>query len=137
MIDFRPGQPLPGLDATLGIAYDEISGDTVRGRLVVEDGHKQPAGLVHGGVYAAIGESAASYGTFAAVAEHGKLPLGVSNSTSFLRSISAGTIEIAATPRHSGRTIWVWDVEMSDDAGRLCAVSRVTIAISEPRPAGG
>lgn len=137
MIAFSPGEPLPGLDATLGIIYDELTGNSVRGRLVVTDGHKQPAGLVHGGVYAAIGESAAAYGTFSAIADDGKVPLGISNSTSFLRPISSGSIGISAEPRHTGRTTWVWDVEMSDDDGRLCAVSRVTVAIRETRPPAG
>jgi uncharacterized protein (TIGR00369 family) len=60
--------------------------------------------------------------------------MGLSNSTSFLRPIGAGNIHALATRRHRGRTTWVWDVDMSDDEGRLCATSRVTIAV---RPAGG
>ena len=135
MSDFPTGQPLPGLDATLGIVYDELSGDTVKGHLDVTDGHKQPAGIVHGGVYASIGESAASYGTFSAIAKDGMMPLGISNATSFLRPVSAGRIGISATPIHSGRTTWVWDIEMTDDDGRICAVSRVTIAVREMRTA--
>ena len=53
--------------------------------------------------------------------------MGLSNNTSFLRPISAGTIHAIATRRHRGRTTWVWDVDLSDDQGRLCATSRVTV----------
>jgi uncharacterized protein (TIGR00369 family) len=63
------------------------------------------------------------------VAADGKIGLGMSNYSTFLRPIEAGTIHAVAVRRHRGRTTWVWDVEMTDDAERLCAVSRVTIAV--------
>ena len=81
--------------------------------------------------YAAIAESLASYGTAVAVIGDGKLAAGLSNQTSFLRPITEGTIEAVATRRHRGRTTWVWEVEISDDQGRLCVLSRVTIAVRE------
>jgi uncharacterized protein (TIGR00369 family) len=60
----------------------------------------------------------------------------MSNQTSFLRPITAGTIHAEARCRHRGRTTWVWDVDFTDDEGRLCALSRVTIAV-RPIPASG
>jgi uncharacterized protein (TIGR00369 family) len=59
--------------------------------------------------------------------------MGMSNNTTFLRSITAGTIHATARPRHRGRTTWVWDVDISGDDGRVCATSRVTIAVRQPR----
>jgi uncharacterized protein (TIGR00369 family) len=94
----------------------------------------QPWGLVHGGVYASIAESLASWATALVVAGDGNVVMGMSNNTSFLRPISAGTIHALATRRHRGRTTWVWDVDVSDDEGRLCATSRVTVAV-RPAPA--
>ena len=64
----------------------------------------------------------------------GRRALGLANNTSFLRPVSGGTIHGLATRRHRGRTTWVWDVDMTDDEGRLCATSRVTIAV-RPLPA--
>jgi uncharacterized protein (TIGR00369 family) len=99
------------------------------GQLPVVAAVCQPMGIVHGGVYAAISETLASMGTAAAVRPSGGTALGMGNNTSFLRPISAGTIHAAATAFHRGRTSWLWDVEMRDDDGRLCATSRVTIAV--------
>ena len=62
----------------------------------MRDELKQPAGLVHGGVYAAIAEALASLGTAVAVMPEGKLAMGLSNQTSFLRPITEGTIHAAA-----------------------------------------
>ncbi len=61
------------------------------------------------------------------------LAVGMSNNTSFLRPITEGTIHARATRIHGGRTTWIWDVEFRDDDDRLCAVTRMTIAV-RPRP---
>jgi len=121
-------------DACIGLEIDELAEIGVRtARLPVVPGVCQPMGIVHGGVYAAIAESLASMGTADGVIELGKLPLGMSNNTSFLRPVSAGSVHARAEAFHRGRTSWVWDVEMRNDDGTLCATSRVTIAVRDPR----
>jgi uncharacterized protein (TIGR00369 family) len=101
---------------------------------VVDDKHKQPFGLVHGGLLAAMAETMASVGTLVEVVPQGNAAMGMSNNTTFMRPILEGTIHARAERRHRGRTTWIWDVELSDDAGRVCAMSRMTIAV---RPAPG
>jgi 1,4-dihydroxy-2-naphthoyl-CoA hydrolase len=93
---------------------------------------KQPYGLTHGGVFATVAETLSSIGTMLGVSETGNRAVGMSNHTTFLRPVSDGTIHAQARPRHRGRSSWVWDVEVTDDGSRLCAMSRVTIAV---RPA--
>jgi uncharacterized protein (TIGR00369 family) len=66
----------------------------------------------------------------------GSIATGMSNSTSFLRPILDGTVHARALRLHRGRTTWVWDVTFSDDEGRTCAVTRMTIAV-RPQPAAG
>jgi 1,4-dihydroxy-2-naphthoyl-CoA hydrolase len=123
-----------GFDGLYGLVYDDTSVDAIRAHVVVDERHKQPAGLVHGGVYAAMAESMASVGTWIGAGQD-KFVAGLSNHTSFLRAVTEGTIRAVATPRHRGRTTWVWEVECSDDQGRPAALVRVTIAVREPRPA--
>ena len=120
---------LRGFDRLYGLELLEVSAEEVRARVPVRAELKQPAGLVHGGVYASIAESTASLATGISVLPDGWVAMGLSNSTSFLRPITAGTIHARATRLHRGRTTWVWDVHFSDDAGRLCAVTRMTIAV--------
>lgn len=93
--------------------------DEVRARLPVSDALRQPFGLVHGGVFAAIADRLTTGAGLRAI----------SNQTSFLRPIVAGTIHARARRRHAGRTTRVWEVDISDDAGRLCALVRVTVAV--------
>jgi uncharacterized protein (TIGR00369 family) len=127
------GEPIPGFDGLYGLELLRADGDEVRGRVRVDARHLQPFGLVHGGVYAAMAESMASYGT-AIGAGGDKFVAGLSNQTSFLRPVFEGdTIDAVATPRHRGRTTWVWEVECRDGQDRPCALVRVTIAVREPR----
>jgi 1,4-dihydroxy-2-naphthoyl-CoA hydrolase len=128
-----PFDPDVGFDRLYGLEISEISDGVVRGRVPVRDDLKQPAGLVHGGLYAAVAESLATNGTFAAVAGDGNTAMGLSNQTSFLRPVTEGSVHAVARARHRGRTTWVWEVELTDDQDRLCALCRVTIAV---RPLG-
>ena len=123
-----------GFDRLYGLELLEHDEQHVHARVRVREEIKQPAGLVHGGVYASIAESLASLATALAVLPGGETAMGLSNSTSFLRPITEGTIHAEATRLHRGRTTWVWDVRFSDDAGHTCAVTRMTIAV-RPLPA--
>jgi 1,4-dihydroxy-2-naphthoyl-CoA hydrolase len=125
--------PAGGFDALYGLEVIEVHDDLVLAQVAVRDDLRQPFGLVHGGVLASISETLASLGTAVVVRPEGNAAMGLSNTTSFLRPIVEGTIHARATRRHRGRTTWIWDVEITDDDGRLCATSRVTIAVRAPR----
>jgi len=126
-----PWRALHGFDGLYGLEILTLSDEQVTARVPVRDELKQPAGLVHGGVFASIAESIASIGTWYAVHDDGYSAQGLSNQTSFLRPILDGTIHAVARRRHRGRTTWVWEVDISDDDGRLCALVRMTIAVRE------
>jgi 1,4-dihydroxy-2-naphthoyl-CoA hydrolase len=118
----------------LGFELLEVGEELARGRFPVEDCVRQPFGIVHGGAYAAMGETIASAATHLAVMGNGELAMGQSNHTSFLRPVSTGFVHAEGRVRHRGRTSWVWEIDFTDDEGRLCALTRVTMAV---RPAPG
>jgi 1,4-dihydroxy-2-naphthoyl-CoA hydrolase len=118
-------------DRLLGLEVLTYSDEEVTAQLRVRDELKQPGGLVHGGVFASIAESITSMSTWHAVRGNGQSAQGLSNQTSFLRPILDGTIHAVARRRHRGRTTWVWEVDISDDAGRLCALVRMTVAVRD------
>jgi 1,4-dihydroxy-2-naphthoyl-CoA hydrolase len=129
------GEPLgrDGLGELIGIEYQEVLAEEIRARVEVGDHIRQPVGLVHGGVYAALAESICSAATWQAVHGDGMAAMGQANSATFLRPITEGHVNAVARPRHRGRTTWIWDVEMTDDDDRLCALVRMTIAV-RPSP---
>jgi 1,4-dihydroxy-2-naphthoyl-CoA hydrolase len=123
-----------GLSETLGIEYLGGGPERAAARLEVTDRVRQPFGIVHGGAFATLAESVCSHATHDAVSPDGMVAMGQSNHATFLRPISAGFVNAVATPRHRGRTTWVWDCEISDDEGRICALVRMTIAVRPQRP---
>jgi len=124
--------PAPqGFAGFAGVEWLASGPEEATARLAVEEHHKQPYGFVHGGVYATLAESVASRAT--AELGEGKAALGMSNNTTFIRPITEGHINAVARLRHGGRSTMIWDVEMSDDEDRLCALSRMTVALRDLR----
>jgi uncharacterized protein (TIGR00369 family) len=131
-----PAFPVPleeTLDGTLGFEVLEVTPESARSRAPVANRLKQPFGLVHGGVYASMAESLASQATVMGVWEEGNIAVGLSNHTSFMRPVLEGNVNASARRVHRGSTTWVWEVEITDDDGRLCALSRVTMAVRPAR----
>ena len=126
--------PVPGtLDDALGFELIETSPEGCRARFAAEKRVQQPMGLVHGGAFAALAESMVSVTTLLAVHEDGNFAVGQSNYTIFLRPVTGGHVHAEGRPLHRGRTSWVWDVDFTDDEDRLCATTRVILAV-RPRP---
>ena len=113
-------------DALYGLEVESATAEEARGRVAVGDRVRQPAGLVHGGVYASMAESLAVAATQAAT---DRFAVGHSSQTSFLRPITDGTVHAAGRPRHRGRSTWVWEFDVTDADGRLCALVRMTVAV--------
>jgi uncharacterized protein (TIGR00369 family) len=120
----------------LGIEYLELGGDEARARLPVTDDLRQPVGLVHGGVFSTLAEAVTSRATYEVVRREGMAAIGQSIETTFIRPITEGHVNAVARRRHGGRTTWIWDVEIGDDNGRLCALARMTIAVRASRESG-
>ena len=122
-------------DAVYGLeVLDEgIEDGAVRGRVAIRDELRQQFGLLHGGVISALAEALASRGTWLVMYPQGKVVMGMSNETNFLRPLLEGYLNATAVPLHRGRTRWVWEVESRDDQQRLCAVTRVNIAVRDAR----
>ncbi|MDQ3571592.1 MAG: PaaI family thioesterase [Actinomycetota bacterium] len=124
------GKPGPdGPSELIGLVYDEFAEELVRAHVPVGPAVVQQFGIVHGGIHSLIAESICSAATGMAVLPLGFMAMGQSNYATFLRPISAGTINATATCRHRGRTTWIWDCELTDDDGRLCAMVRMTVAV--------
>lgn len=120
-----------GWDHAMGLRYVAASPDVVEAEWTVARQHLQPYGLVHGGVYCGVIETACSIGAGLASGLRGTGGVvGVENATSFIRSARLGAkLRVRATPLTRGRTTQVWQAEVRDEAGQLIATGRVrTIA---------
>ena len=104
-----------------GLTLDEITGTRVTGHVLLGPQHHTPWGIVHGGVYTTVIETAASVGASTAVRDQGLVAVGLTNTTHFLRSVTDGRVNVEATAIHQGRTQQLWRVDIADESGRLLA----------------
>lgn len=100
--------------AAAGLIVDEVTATSVTGHAELGEDHHTPWGVVHGGVYTTLVESAGSIGASHAVADSGQFAVGVHNATDFLRPTSAAHVTVAANALHQGRTQQLWEVIISD-----------------------
>ncbi|RAV32589.1 PaaI family thioesterase [Corynebacterium heidelbergense] len=114
----------PSLDRSLGVTYLAVEPQRMVIRLEVTEAHQQPWGVTNGGVYACLGETAASMASFVAAGAQTPV-MGTSNKTDFLRPTRPGDVIVStATPEHVGRTSHLWRVEHRAEAtGKLCALT--------------
>lgn len=115
-------------DRLLGTEWLSDDPDAAGARLRVRDDLKQPIGLLHGGVYSSLIESLCSRATALAVLPE-RIAVGQSINVHFLRSATDGGIEVRARARHRGRSSWVWDADVFDLDGNLCATAKMTMAV--------
>jgi len=120
-------------DELIGTEWLSDDPSEARVRLPIRDELRQPFGLMHGGVMSTLVESVCSKATAGAVWDDGMAAMGQSIDVSFIRPVTEGAVEVRARARHRGRTTWIWECEVLNDEGKLCALSRMTIAV-RPRP---
>jgi uncharacterized protein (TIGR00369 family) len=116
-------------DALVGTEWLDDDPDHARVRIELRDELRQPVGLLHGGVMSTLVESICSRATALAVMDDGMMAMGQSISVNFIRPVTAGGAEVKARARHRGRTTWVWDAEVLNDEGKLCALAQMGIAV--------
>jgi len=116
-----------GFVDAVGLVVDEASGQRVVAHIDVGPSHHTPWGIVHGGVYATAIESAASIGACRAVENRELIAVGLTNTTHFLRSITAGRVRVEAVPLNQGRTQQLWRVDITDGSERLIAHGEVRL----------
>ena len=121
-----PSLTAGGFVELLGLRFDEVTPDRVAISWDITPALHQPYGIVHGGVYASVVETAASIAAAAWLGDRGQV-VGVNNSTDFLRAVREGTLHAVAEPVHRGRLQQLWLVEIRDETERLVARGQVRL----------
>ena len=128
-LDWHDVPGAPWVDDALGLVLDLLSPDRVEAHVDVSRLHHQPYGIVHGGVYCSIVETVASVAAATRVLADGRICVGVSNTTDFLRATREGRLTATATPVHVGRLQHLWQVEVVREDGKLAARGQVRLQV--------
>ncbi|HEV7628819.1 MAG TPA: PaaI family thioesterase [Streptomyces sp.] len=115
-----------GFAEHVGMEFPVLTADKVVVTCEITPELLQPYGIVHGGVYCSLVESAASFAAAIWFGDRGNV-VGVSNHTNFLRAIRSGTVTATATPIHRGRSQQLWLVLVTDAEDRDIARGEVRL----------
>ena len=127
----------PGWVKEMGIRILTASADEVTCEWQVGEKHKQPMGIVHGGVHCGVVETLASVGAALVAQPRGQRVVGLENSTSFIRAVRSGTLRGIARPVTRGRTSQLWQVWIRDEKEQLVAQGQVRLlCVDNSRPLG-
>jgi uncharacterized protein (TIGR00369 family) len=110
-----------------GFEVEQATGGEVRGHVLAGPSQHTPWGVVHGGLYATVIESACSIGASTAVLDGGMYAVGLSNHTDFVRAHREGRLDVRAWPVHQGRTGQLWQCDLTREDGKLVAQGRVRL----------
>ena len=113
----------------LGVKIVEASGERVVLTMEVTPKVHQYVGIMNGGVSLYLCETAASIGVVAGADLTKVTPVGVEINANHLRAVSKGVLTVEASPVHSGRSMSVWKIEITNDKGKLVCTSRLTMFI--------
>lgn len=114
--------------AALGIVFTELGADFVRATMPVDARTRQPYGLLHGGASVLLAETLGSSAGNLCVGP-GEICVGVEINANHLVAVRTGVVTGTARPLHIGRRTQVWEIRIEDGDGRLCCISRLTLAV--------
>lgn len=109
----------------LDIQIKQTTPEQVELALLVRDIHKQPFGIMHGGMNGVLIETACSLGANQNVKSN-EYCVGVDLQVNHLRAVTSGELTIRAIPDKVGRTIQVWQATVYQKEQKI-AVGRCTL----------
>lgn len=116
-----------GFDAAMQFQLVRATGDEVVLEYSIDERHRQPYGIVHGGVHCAAVETACSTGAALSAMPRGQAVVGVENHTSFIHAVRQGRVRVTATPLTRGKRSQLWEAVSRDESGRVIASGRVRL----------
>ena len=119
------------LDKKMGIEILEASHERLVGRMPVE-GNTQPFGLLHGGANVVLAESLGSVGTHLHAGPHRRI-VGVDINATHHKAVTSGFVTGVATAVSLGKTLCVYEIVITNEAGQRTCTARITCMILAER----
>ncbi len=113
----------------IGIEFTAVGDDWLEATMPVDHRTKQPAGLLHGGASVALAETLGSVASVLHVDSKKQSVVGLEINANHIRSAREGKVTGRVRAIHLGRTTHLWEIQITDPAGKLVCVSRLTVMI--------
>jgi 1,4-dihydroxy-2-naphthoyl-CoA hydrolase len=121
------------LGQALGIEFTAVGDDFLEATMPVNANTVQPFRILHGGASVALAETLGSVASTLCIEDWAKkTAVGLEINANHLKSVrEGGTVTGTCRPIRVGRQVHVWQIEIRDERGNLCCVSRLTVAVVE------
>lgn len=113
----------------LGIEFTGVGDDFLEATMPVDSRTKQPMGLLHGGANVVLAETLGSVAAVFTLPTKDEVVVGLEINANHLKSVRDGKVIGKAKPIHLGKSTQVWEIKIKNEAGELCCISRITMAI--------
>ena len=117
----------------LGMEFTHLAPDRVEATLKTRQEHKQPWGIVHGGAVMTLADTVAGAGAYMNI-DRGQETVTVELKINLIGAVRDGTIRAEALPLHRGRTTSIWETRITDETGKLIAVTLSTHLVLDQHP---
>lgn len=111
---------------TLEIEFTEVGEDYLIAKMPVTPRVHQPDGVLHGGASVALAESVGSMASHIFLDDKEFFIRGIEISANHVKSISEGNVYAKATFLHKGRTTQLWNIRITNEAGDLISIVKLT-----------
>jgi len=133
-------EPIPSLDELnqrskntmaewIGIEYCEIGTDYLIAKMPADHRTFQPLKMINGGAYCTLAETVGSMAANLCIDRNKKVALGLDINANHTSSVGEGFVFGKATALHIGKTTQVWEIKITNQLGKLCCISRLTMAV--------
>ena len=111
---------------TLRIRFTAAGPDYLEAEMPVDSRVHQPLGLLHGGASAALAESVGSTASYLFIDPERQEARGIDLQINHLRAVRSGTVKARARAIHTGRSLHLWEIRITDTEDRLVAHAKLT-----------
>jgi 1,4-dihydroxy-2-naphthoyl-CoA hydrolase len=115
----------------IGIEITELTDNSIKGKMPVDNRTVQPMKILHGGASVALAESLGSFGSNLIIDNSKLACVGLDINANHLRPASSGYVYAEAKPIHIGKKTHVWSIEIKNEQDQLVCISRLTMAVIE------
>ncbi|HCT5598663.1 TPA: 1,4-dihydroxy-2-naphthoyl-CoA hydrolase [Klebsiella oxytoca] len=112
----------------LDIRFEAMTDETIAATMPVDSRTHQPFGLLHGGASVVLAETLGSVAGYLCSEGEQKV-VGLEVNANHIRSVRSGRGRGVCRALHVGSRHQVWQIDITDEQGRLCCSSRLTTAV--------
>lgn len=113
----------------LGIEFTGFTDNSMSAKMPVDHRTKQPYGIMHGGASCALAETVASVAGNYVLNPAAYRAVGLEINTSHVRMAKSGWVYATAVAVHLGKTTQLWEINITDDEGRIVSVNRLRLSV--------